>query len=148
MHSRTHTCTHILTHTNTRSPPSRDSGDVNKAEELLSDICRFYSEDQWTQLSTKAYSLLADCQLKLRLDDKYPPTTASPLSISLHCHVFLIVFARVYYMYSVCRCRVKVDPVPAVPPGIPGSWVWSGRGQQVHQSIYVYLSTYQKKKTG
>ncbi len=43
---------------------------MNEAEELLSDICRFYSEDKWTQLSTKAYSLLADCQRKLSLEDK------------------------------------------------------------------------------
>ena len=48
----------------------KDLGLVTEAEELLSDICKFYSEDQWIQLSTKAYSLLADCQMKLRLEDK------------------------------------------------------------------------------
>lgn len=48
----------------------RDLGLVLEAEELLSDICKFYSEDQWTELSSKAYSLLADCQMKLRLEDK------------------------------------------------------------------------------
>jgi hypothetical protein len=48
----------------------KDLGLVTEAEELLSDICKFYSDDQWIQLSTKAYSLLADCQMKLRLEDK------------------------------------------------------------------------------
>ena len=48
----------------------KDLGLITEAEELLSDICKFYSEDQWIQLSTKAYSLLADCQMKLRLEDK------------------------------------------------------------------------------
>ena len=50
----------------------RDLGLVNEAEDLLSDICKFYSEDQWMQLSTKAYSLLADCQMRLKMEDKYP----------------------------------------------------------------------------
>ncbi len=50
----------------------RALGLVEEAEQLLSDICKFYSEDQWTQLSTNAFSLLADCQLKLRMEDKYP----------------------------------------------------------------------------
>ena len=49
---------------------SRDLGLMVEAEELLSDICKFYSEDQWSELSTKAYSLLADCQMKLKLEDK------------------------------------------------------------------------------
>lgn len=49
----------------------RDLGLVQEAEELLSDICGFYSEDRWAQLSTKAYSLLADCQYKLKMEDKY-----------------------------------------------------------------------------
>ena len=48
----------------------RDLGLMVEAEELLSDICKFYSEDQWMELSTKAYSLLADCQMKLRLEEK------------------------------------------------------------------------------
>ena len=50
----------------------RDLGLVDEAEDLLSDICKFYSEDQWMQLSTKAYSLLADCQMRLKMEDKYP----------------------------------------------------------------------------
>ena len=25
-------------------------------------------------------------------------------------------------------------------PGIPGGWVWSGHGQQLHQSIFAFLS--------
>lgn len=41
-----------------------------EAEELLSDICKFYSEDHWSELSMKAYSLLANCQMKLRMEDK------------------------------------------------------------------------------
>jgi len=49
---------------------SRDLGLMVEAEELLSDICKFYSEDQWLELSTKAYSLLADCQMKLKLEEK------------------------------------------------------------------------------
>lgn len=44
---------------------------MNEAEELLSDICKCYSEDQWTQLSTRAYSLLADCQRNLNLEEKW-----------------------------------------------------------------------------
>ena len=48
----------------------KDLGLITEAEELLSDICKFYSEDHWVQLSTKAYSLLADCQMKLRMEDK------------------------------------------------------------------------------
>lgn len=48
----------------------RDLGLTLEAEELLSDICKFYSEDQWMELSTKAYSLLADCQMKLKLEEK------------------------------------------------------------------------------
>ena len=49
---------------------ARDLGLMVEAEELLSDICKFYSEDQWLELSTKAYSLLADCQMKLKLEEK------------------------------------------------------------------------------
>ncbi len=52
------------------APSSRDLGLVDEAEELLSDICKCYSEDQWTQLSTRAYSLLADCQRNLNLEEK------------------------------------------------------------------------------
>ncbi len=52
----------------------KELGLVNEAEELLSDICKFYSEDQWTQLSTNAFALLAGCQLKLKMEDKYPHT--------------------------------------------------------------------------
>ena len=43
-----------------------------EAEELLSDICRFYSEDQWLELSAPSYALLADCQRNLHLEDQYP----------------------------------------------------------------------------
>lgn len=43
-----------------------------EAEELLSDICRFYSEDKWLELSAPSYALLADCQRKLELEDQYP----------------------------------------------------------------------------
>ena len=50
----------------------RELGLVVEAEELLSDICKCYSEDQWTQLSTNAFALLADCQHKLKMEDKYP----------------------------------------------------------------------------
>ena len=43
-----------------------------EAEELLSDICRFYSEDQWLELSAPSYALLAECQKSLELEDQYP----------------------------------------------------------------------------
>ena len=43
-----------------------------EAEELLSDICRFYAEDQWLELSAPSYALLADCQRNLHLEDQYP----------------------------------------------------------------------------
>ena len=68
----TNHCTSIHTHTLSLSLSLslRDLGLVHEAEELLSDICKFYQEDQWIQLSTKAYSLLADCQMKLNLEDK------------------------------------------------------------------------------
>ena len=49
-----------------------DLGMLPEAEELLSDICRFYSEDQWLELSAPSYALLADCQKKLEMEDQYP----------------------------------------------------------------------------
>lgn len=52
----------------------RDLGLVIEAEQLLCDICSFYTEDKWFQLSTKAYSLLADCQKKLGYEDKHVNT--------------------------------------------------------------------------
>ena len=52
--------------------PHRDLGMMPEAEELLSDICRFYSEDQWLELSAPSYALLADCQRSLGLEDQYP----------------------------------------------------------------------------
>ena len=50
----------------------RDLGMLPEAEELLSDICRFYSEDQWLELSAPSYALLAECQKSLELEDQYP----------------------------------------------------------------------------
>ena len=49
-----------------------DLGMMPEAEDLLSDICRFYSEDQWLELSAPSYALLADCQKKLEMEDQYP----------------------------------------------------------------------------
>ena len=55
-----------------------------EAEELLSDICRFYSEDQWLELSAPSYALLADCQRNLHLEDQYLSSSIyAPLSTSL-----------------------------------------------------------------
>ena len=51
----------------------RDLGMMPEAEELLSDICRFYSEDQWLELSAPSYALLADCHRNLPLEAQYPP---------------------------------------------------------------------------
>ena len=53
-------------------PPYSDLGMMPEAEELLSDICRFYSEDKWLELSAPSYALLADCQRSLELEDQYP----------------------------------------------------------------------------
>ena len=50
----------------------RDLGLWVEAEQLLSDVCSYYSEDQWSHLFVKAYSLLAECQNKLQMEDKYP----------------------------------------------------------------------------
>ena len=50
----------------------RDLGLWVEAEQLLSDVCSYYSEDQWSHLFIKAYSLLAECQNKLQMEDKYP----------------------------------------------------------------------------
>ena len=55
----------------------RDMGLMEEAEDLLSDICKFYSEDQWAELNTNAYSLLADCQMKLKMEDKSVGTGSS-----------------------------------------------------------------------
>lgn len=50
----------------------RDLGLWVEAEQLLSDVCNYYSEDQWSHLFIKAYSLLAECQNQLKMEDKYP----------------------------------------------------------------------------
>ncbi|XP_064397109.1 trafficking protein particle complex subunit 10-like [Halichondria panicea] len=62
----------------------KELGLVNEAEELLSDICKFYSEDQWTQLSTNAFALSAGCQLKLKMEDKYVNTMLLLVSLPPH----------------------------------------------------------------
>ena len=58
-----------------------DLGMMPEAEELLSDICRFYSEDQWLELSAPSYALLADCQKSLELEDQYPPLTCTASAV-------------------------------------------------------------------
>ena len=59
-----------------------------EAEDLLSDICRFYSEDQWLELSAPSYALLADCQRQLELEDQYlPPPTMHELCLLYSLYV-------------------------------------------------------------
>ena len=62
--------------------PHRDLGMLPEAEDLLSDICRFYSEDQWLELSAPSYALLADCQRSLHMEDQYHTHTSALLRAS------------------------------------------------------------------
>ena len=64
-----------------------------EAEDLLSDICRFYSEDQWLELSAPSYALLAECQRSLELEDQYPSTT--------------VLYGEAY-MYNVLVAKIQV----------------------------------------
>ena len=69
--------------------PCRDLGMLPEAEDLLSDICRFYSEDQWLELSAPSYALLADCQRQLELEDQYLP----PSTVHIRIHELCLLYS-------------------------------------------------------
>ncbi len=97
----------------------RELGLVVEAEELLSDICKFYSEDQWTQLSTNAFALLADCQLKLKMEDKYPWLCGGggykcPHSRGVSC-TSIYMIASLTTAAKICQYYAIVDVAPPSP---------------------------------